>query len=80
MPQSDTVLFELAPDQNVFKRIITVQGNTNGKFLIDQYEIQAGKVDTSFKSDWYSPDYILEYKPVDATEGSLTIDLELVAL
>ena len=80
IPRVDTVIFKIAPNQNVFKRIISVEGSSNGKLVIDRYELLSGKIDTVFSSDWYASDYILRYTPVDATEGCLIVRLELLAL
>ncbi len=77
--KTDTILFEIATHQSIYKKVITVRGQTNGSVRVEGFELHPGKIDTVFSGDWDSSIYILRYESIDASQGFLKIDLELQA-
>ncbi len=72
------VRFKLKDGKNVNKIRIHVKGFIDDTVKMSKYFLLPEKVDTTFKGDWYSPDYILDYKPYRAKHGDLIISLEFI--
>lgn len=77
--QSHSLNFQIEENQHPDMIKIAVIGSINDTAKIGQQFLIPPKVDTVFKHEWYSNDYILEYYPYKATSGYLQIDVELVA-
>ncbi len=79
-PLEEEVLVEIREDEFVDKLHLHIIGYINATAKVEPYYfIPPGKVDTTIRSgDWYSPDYIFQYNPMNVTKGSLEVVIEFI--
>ena len=53
---------------------ISIKGETNGTFTLNELTFDKGKIDTTFLLDQYSDSLNVKYLPINATSGQLQID------
>lgn len=54
-----------------------IKGEVNDTFMINNNKFGGGKINETFKADWYSKKLIIDYKSYKATQGKLFIEYEL---
>ena len=71
--------------------ILDIQGELNGSATLEvlsetdpneryMFRLEEGLVDTSMRGDWYSKEIYLQYAPQGASEGYLTIKVNICGL
>ena len=75
----DTLIFDLDENLIADKIKIEIKGQLDDTARLGQYYILPGVVDTTFKQDWYSNEFIIDYYAYKAKKGKLEVDVFLIA-
>jgi hypothetical protein len=75
--QNQTLNFS-TDSERVVTKIITVIGEVDGEFTLDGLDsLGPGKINQTFRSDWYDNQIEIKYEPEGVTEGYLKVKVEL---
>lgn len=56
---------------------LRIKGQTNDTFIINNYKIPGGIVDTTILYDWYKKDFPINFNSYKVSSGSLIINYKL---
>ena len=87
--ESSFILKHSDTTKNIFSVHIAFKGEINNNIIVTvrdganykkDYTIEKGNVDFYIDTDWYSTKCIINYKPIDVTQGKLLLEYKFFEL
>lgn len=76
--KTDTLRIIVEDGQWVERVKVKISGVLDDTASLEPWFLLSGKVDTSFRTDWYQSDFILNYEPLNAQNGNLKVEVHFV--